>query len=70
MIFEFAVTDKRYHSEPVNTEIYYATNDFEEAKLVANEVGFNFVIVRYHRTTDSRELAYDARFNTELALEP
>jgi len=50
-------------------EIYFATNDFAEAKNVANEAGFDFLVVRGSPDVADFELVYDASFNTELPLD-
>ncbi len=65
----FIVADSRYHEDPGTAEYYFATNDLNEAKLVANEVCFNAVILK-NGPLGEIELVYDAAFNTELALEP
>jgi hypothetical protein len=67
---EYFVADSRFHKDPDRIEVYYASNDLADAKLVANEAGFNFVFVRYDSGLDHYELVYDARFHIELALEP
>lgn len=46
VIFKYAVLDERYHSDPDKAESYFATNELDEAKRVANEVCLNAVIVR------------------------
>ena len=66
---EYIVTDCRFFQDPEAFEPYFATNDLDEAKLAANEIGFNLVILR-NDPMDGLELVYDAAFNAELALEP
>ena len=69
MIYEFVVMDERFHTNRREAEIYFATNDLAEAKNVANEVGFNCVVVRCATDPDDFQLVYDAALNTELALD-
>ena len=64
---EYVVTNGRFHEDPEAIEPYFATNDLSEAKLAANEIAFNLVILRNDRL-DGLELVYDAAFNTELSL--
>ncbi len=49
---------------------YFASNELAEAKLVANEVGFNSVVVRFDPATGEHHLIYDAALNTDVALAP
>ncbi len=65
----YIVSDCRYHEDPDTAEYYFATNDLDEAKLFANEVCFNAVVLK-NDPLGPLELVYDAAFNTELALEP
>ncbi len=66
---EYIVTDFRFFQDPEAFEPYFATNDFDEAKMAANEIGFNLVILR-NDSIDGVELVYDARLNSEFALDP
>lgn len=70
MIYEYLVLDSRYHSVPLEANRFFATNELAEAKLVANEVGFNSVVVRFDPATGEHSLFYDAAFNTDLPLAP
>ena len=66
---EYIVTDCRFLQDQETFEPYFATNDIDEAKLAANEIGFNLLILR-NDPIDGFELVYDARFNSELPLDP
>jgi hypothetical protein len=70
MIYDYLVMDERFHRDPSQGEIYFATSDLAEAKLVANEVGNDFVVVRSAAEVEDYELVYGAAFNTELPLDP
>ncbi len=67
-IFEYIVFDERYHWLKMDADGIFATNEFDEAKLVANEVGFYSVVIRVDIKTGNHTLVYDARYNEELAL--
>lgn len=70
MIYEYLVMDDRYHYKGLDTDIAFATNDLDESILVANEIGFNSVVVRYDPDTEKYELVYNATFNADLPLMP
>ena len=53
----------------LEANIFFASNDLAEAKLVANEIGFNSMIVRVDPDTGEPSLVYDAAFNEELPLD-
>lgn len=69
-LFDFLVLDERYHHIGLDAGVSFATNDLDEAKLVANEIGFNSVVVNYDNETGLWELVYDAKENAELSLKP
>lgn len=67
---EYIVLDRRYHWDGLAAERYFATNDFDKAKDVANQIGVWFVVVRVHPDTGKEDLVFDARENRELELAP
>lgn len=69
-IFDYLVIDERYHLVGMETDIAFRTDDLDEAMLVANEVGFNSVVVRFNPDTEECQLVYDAALSAELPLRP
>ena len=67
-IFEYLVLDERYHEMGLDAGAAFGTNDLEEAKRAANEIGFNSVVVQHDIETGWCELVYDATDNGELPL--
>lgn len=67
---DYIVTDSRYHTDPEQAEVYFASSEIEEAIIVANEVGYNvgynFVVVR----RSDGQLMHDASLHADLPLEP
>ncbi|MEK7855391.1 MAG: hypothetical protein AAB288_04825 [Acidobacteriota bacterium] len=62
---EYIVTDSRYHQDPDNAEVYFGSSEVEEAITVANEVGYNFLVIRH---VDG-QIIHDAALHTELPLQ-
>ena len=69
-LFDYLVVDERCHDIGLEAGVAFATNELDEAILVANEVGVRSVVVEYEVNTGWHRLVYDARHNAELALRP
>lgn len=61
---DYIVTDGRYHTDREHAEVYFATSLIEEAIIVANEVGYNLVVVR----RSDGQLMHDASLHADLPL--
>jgi hypothetical protein len=68
--FEYLVLDERYHDIGLDTDVIFATNQLDEAKRVANEVGVNSEVVQYDVETGWCEIVHDARTHASLSLAP
>ncbi len=63
--YYYIVTDRRYHKDPDNAEVYFGSSEVEEAIRVANEVGYNFLVIRQF----DGQIVHDAALHTELPLQ-